>query len=242
MEEENLLEPSDYRVLVSSLRPALVQVSGGEPLLRKDVIDLVKVIKRNPNGLPHVILVHCKIYFDKYTVLCYHLLQKLKEIIMGKKKYVVKLSQKQQRKLRRLTCKGEAKARQLTRARVLLLADENRKKGVKSDEQISDILDVSLSTIHRIRRQFATEGFHVALEEKPRSGRPKHFSAKDAAKITALACTDPPSGHAKWSMRLIADKAVQLEYVDSISHQTVFNILKKTNFLLTSKSSGVSVR
>ena len=161
---------------------------------------------------------------------------------MGKKKYVVKLSKKQQKKLRHLTRKGEAKARQMTRARVLLLSDENRKKGAKSDDQICDILDVSLSTIHRIRRQFVEEGLHAALEEKPRSGRPKVFSGKDAAKITALACTDPPEGHARWSMRLLADKVVELEYVESISYVTVFNILKKTNFLPTSKSSGVSVR
>lgn len=161
---------------------------------------------------------------------------------MGKKKYVVKLSKKQQKKLRHLTRKGEAKARQMTRARVLLLADENRKKGVKSDDQISDILDVSLATIHRIRRQFATYGLHAALEEKPRSGRPNIFSIRDAAQITALACTDPPEGYARWSMRLIADKAVQLEYVSTISYQTVHNILKKTNFLRTLKNNGVSVK
>ena len=161
---------------------------------------------------------------------------------MGKKKYVVKLSKKQQKKLRHLTRKGESKARQLTRARVLLLSDENRKKGAKSDDQISDILDVSLATIHRIRRQFATEGLHAALEEKPRSGRPNFFSIRDAAAITALACTDPPEGYAKWSMRLLADKAVELEYVSTISYQTVHNILKKTTFLRTLKNNGVSVK
>lgn len=152
---------------------------------------------------------------------------------MGKKKYVVQLTKKQQKKLRHLTRKGEAKARQLTRARVLLLADENRKKGAKSDEQICDILDVSLATVHRIRRQFVVEGLDAALDEKPRCGRPKVFSGKDAAQITALACTDPPEGHGKWSLRLLADKIVELEYVESISYVTVFNILKKTNFLRT---------
>lgn len=104
---------------------------------------------------------------------------------------------------------------------MLLLSDECRKKGAKTDLEISEILDVSLVTIHRIRRQFVEEGFHEALEEKPRSGRPKHFSGKDAAQITALACSTPPEGHAKWSMRLIADKAVELGYVDTISYQTV---------------------
>jgi transposase len=158
---------------------------------------------------------------------------KLQEMIMGKKKYVVKLTKKQQKKLRHLTRKGEAKARQLTRARVLLLADYNRKKGVKSDEQISDILDVSLATIHRIRRQFATEGLDAALEEKPRCGRPNVFSGKDAAHITALACSDPPEGHGKWSVRLLADKAVELGYVETISYRTVSNMLKKTTCLRT---------
>ena len=161
---------------------------------------------------------------------------------MGKKKYIVKLSRKQRKKLRNLNRKGESKARQLTRARVLLLSDENRKKGAKTDEQISDILDVSLSTIHRIRRQFAEEGLSFALEEKPRSGRPKVFSGNDAAHVTALACSDPPEGYGRWSLRLIADKAVQLGYVESISYGSVKNILKKTNFRPTSKSSGVSGR
>jgi len=177
--------------------------------------------------------VHCEICFDKDTILCYYLLQKLKEIIMGKKKYVVKLTKKQQKKLRHLTRNGEAKARQLTRARVLLLSDENRKKGAKSDDQICDILDVSLATIHRIRRQFVEEGFHEALDEKPRSGRPQLFSGKDAAHVTALACSDPPEGYGRWSLRLLADKAVELGYVESISYRTVSNILKKTNSLRT---------
>ena len=149
---------------------------------------------------------------------------------MGKKKYLVKLTKKQQKKLRHLTRKGESKARQLTRARVLLLSDENRKKGPKTDEQISEIFSVSLATIHRIRRQFVQAGLTEALEEKPRSGRPKLFLGKDAAHITALACSDPPEGYGRWSLRLIADKVVELGYVESISYRTVSNILKKTNF------------
>ncbi len=146
---------------------------------------------------------------------------------MGKKKYIVKLSRKQRKKLINLTRRGESKARQLTRARVLLLSDENRPKGCMKDNEISDILHVSLPTIFRIRRQFVTEGLDEALGEKLRCGRPKVFDGKDACKITALACTDPPEGHAKWSLRLLADRVVELEYVESISYVTVFNILKK---------------
>jgi transposase len=149
------------------------------------------------------------------------------------KKYRVKLSPQERKKLVDLTRKGESQARQLTHARVLLLSDENRKPGCMTDEQISDILSVSLSTIHRLRLKFVEEGLHEALEDKPRCGRPPIFSGRDAAHVTALACSDPPEGYAKWSMRLIADKLVELDYVAEISHQTVFNILKKTRFLRT---------
>jgi len=149
------------------------------------------------------------------------------------KKYHVKLSPQERTNLVALTRKGKARARQLTHARVLLLLDENRQEGYMTDKQISDILSVSPSTIHRLRRKFAAEGLDAALEDKPRKGRPPLFSGRDAATVTALACSDPPEGYAKWSMRLIADKAVELEYVESISHQTVFNILKKTRFHLT---------
>jgi putative transposase len=145
----------------------------------------------------------------------------------------VNLTEKERQQLINLTRRGKSSARQLTRARVLLLSDEKRKNGPMTDSAIKEILAVSVSTIHRIRQQFRTEGLAAALEEKPRSGRPKRFLGRDAATVTALACSTPPEGYAKWSLRLLADKAVELEYLDSISHQTVFNMLKKTNFHLT---------
>ena len=143
------------------------------------------------------------------------------------KKYTIKLTEKQRKELINLTRRGKSSARQLTRARVLLLSDENRPKGPMTDSEISEIFSVSLSTIHRIRRQFVEEGMNEALEEKPRCGRPKVFSGKDAAHVTALACSDPPEGYGRWSLRLLADKAVELGYVESISYKTVSNILKK---------------
>jgi len=148
---------------------------------------------------------------------------------MQEKKYRVQLTEKQRKELINLTRRGKSNARQLTRARVLLLSDENRPKGRMTDLEISEIFSVSLSTIHRIRRQFIHEGLRSTLTEKPRSGRPREFTGKDAAKVTALACSEPPEGHAKWSLRLIADKAVELEYVEAISYQTVSNILKKND-------------
>ena len=167
---------------------------------------------------------------------------------MANKKYRIQLTEKQRKELINLTRRGESKARQMTRARVLLLADENRKKGPKTDDEISDILNVSLSTISRIRRQFVKEDLMATLDEKPRSGRPKVFLGRDAAQITALACSDPPEGHAKWSLRLIADKAVELEYIDSISYQTVFHqiseafIIVSRGFSLTSKGRFIKER
>lgn len=154
------------------------------------------------------------------------------------KKYQVKLTEKQRQELINLTRRGKSSARQLTRARVLLLSDDNRPKGGMTDGEIAEIFSVSLSTIHRIRRQFVNGGLDEALSEKPRSGRPKVFLGRDAAHITALACSDAPEGHAKWSLRLLADKAVELEYVDNISYQTVSNMLKKTRFRRISKSNG----
>ena len=120
----------------------------------------------------------------------------------------------------------------------LLLADEAHKDGAKSDAQIAEVVDVSGPTAHRIRRRFSQEGLQAALGEKSRPGRAKKFTAKQRAEITALACSDPPEGHARWSLRLLADKLVELEIVESIHHDTVREVLKKTNFSHTSSASG----
>lgn len=147
---------------------------------------------------------------------------------MPPKKYHVKLSAAQRDELEKLTRSGTIKVRVYKRARILLLADEAHKDGAKSDEQIAELVDVSGPTIHRIRRRFAQEGLQAALGERPRPGRAKKFTAKQRAEITALACSDPPEGHARWSLRLLADKLVELEIVESIHHDTVREVLKKT--------------
>lgn len=152
---------------------------------------------------------------------------------MGKRQYLVQLTEEQRQQLLALIASGEHKARQLTRARVLLLADEHRPDGCLSDAHIADLLHVSGATIHRIRQRFVTNGLKAALEEQPRPGRPNVFCSRHAAHITALACSDPPEGYGKWSLRLLADKAVELGYVENISYVTVFNMLKKTSFLRT---------
>jgi putative transposase len=93
--------------------------------------------------------------------------------------------------------------------------------------------------VQRIQRQFVQEGMEVALNEKARSGSPRKFNERDRAKITALACAEPPQGYARWTLRLLAEKMVELELVESISHDTVDKVLKKTNLSLTSNDNGV---
>lgn len=145
---------------------------------------------------------------------------------MSRKKSKVRLNKKEREYLQAVVQSGADKARKITRCRVLLLADGA--KG-KTDEQISDSLDVCLATVFNIRRRFCRAGLEAAINERPRSGQPPRFNGKPAARITAIACSAPPDGRARWSLRLLADQVVALDIVDSISHQSVSNILKKTN-------------
>ena len=144
-------------------------------------------------------------------------------------KYPVTLSAAQQKHLQTLCGRGTISARKLARARILLLADQNRPQGAMDDHQIHQVLDVGRSTIIRVRKKFATGGLETALEELSRSGRPLKFNGYQRAQITALACSDPPEGHSQWSLRLLADKLVELDIVEDISYETVGVILKKTD-------------
>jgi transposase len=157
-----------------------------------------------------------------------------------KKKYRIKLTQAQREALQELTNGGSIKVRKYKRARVLLLANEETEGVAKTDEEIAEQVAVSPATVYRIRRQFVEEGLKAALEEKPRPGAPPKFSGKDRAEITALACSEPPKGHDRWTLRLLADKLVELDILDDISHDTVDRVLKKTNLSLTSRGSGAS--
>ncbi len=145
------------------------------------------------------------------------------------KKHKVKLSQEQRSELEQLTRAGTIAVRKLKRIRILLLSDEGAHGPGKTNQEIAEIVEVSPITVSRIRKRFVEEGLEQTINEKPKSGAPRTFSGDVRAKITALACSDPPEGHAKWSLRLLADKMVELEYVDSISHMTIKEVLKKTN-------------
>lgn len=150
---------------------------------------------------------------------------------MGQKKhkYPVKLSQSERAELNRKTMQGESKVRQLKRVKILLLADENHASGGKTDCEIAAKLDIGAATVERVRQRYVEEGLAAALTEKPRGGRPPVISGEARAKVTALACSTAPEGFARWSLRLLAEKAVELELVERISHKTVGELLKKTH-------------
>ena len=145
---------------------------------------------------------------------------------MSQKQFRVQLNEQERLRLQKIVRSGKDKARKITRCRILLLADE---ANGKKDEEISNALNVCLATIFNIRRRYSQEGLERAIGEGARSGQPPKFKGRAAAKITAIACSKPPEGQARWSLRLLADRAVELKIVDSISHQSVSNILKKTN-------------
>jgi len=140
----------------------------------------------------------------------------------------VKLKPKERKLLKQLISKGIEKARKITRCRILLLADEGR-----TDTQIIEALKISRNTIRQVRTRYIKEGLEAAINEQSRPGAPKKFSGRQKAKITAIACSEPPEGRNRWTLRLLADKIVELKIADSISYKTVERVLKKTNSNLT---------
>lgn len=150
--------------------------------------------------------------------------------------YPVKLSKKDKRALEHLTSKGKITARTYKRAQILLCAHQGM-----PDAAIHQAINVSNPTIKRIRKTYAEQGLSAALNDAPRQGRPSLFDGVARAKITALACSPAPEGHSQWSLRLLADKAVELKLVSEISHSQVGKILKKTNSNPNKNGSGASV-
>ena len=158
-----------------------------------------------------------------------------------KKKYLVELSEQQREYLHKLISSGTAPARKLNRARILLKADLGKHAETQplSDRQIARMLDTSIATVQRARERFYEGGLEAALERsKPDRIYKRSLEGRGEAHLIALACSEPPRGRDRWSFRLLADKAVELGFVESISHETVRKTLKKTNLSLTSSSSG----
>jgi transposase len=155
---------------------------------------------------------------------------------MPRKKYIVKLAPEERDELEKMLSSGEERVRKLTRARILLKADEGW-----TDEAIGQALDVGRATAERIRRRFVEEGLEVALSRRPSTREYERLiDGKAEAHLIALACSAPPAGRKHWSMRMLAKKLVALEQVDidSVSHETVRQVLKKTRSNRGSTSNG----
>jgi len=146
------------------------------------------------------------------------------------KVYRVKLSAEERERLQELLSKGTAAARTLTHARILLKADEGVVGPRLTDDEIVEALEVNRSTVERVRIRCVEEGFEAALRPRPsRQVHPRKLDGIQEAHLVAVACSPAPKGRARWSLRLLADKLVELEIVDDISHETVRQTLKKTN-------------
>ena len=146
------------------------------------------------------------------------------------KRYVVKLSDEEREQLDRLIHAGKHPARQLMKARILLKADASEGGEGWSDSQISKALNTSVATVSRTRQQLVQEGFAAVLTRKhsAASARPRIFDGAAEAKLIALACSKPPKGRARWTLRLLEETVVELNIVDRASDNTIGRTLKKT--------------
>lgn len=153
---------------------------------------------------------------------------------MPQKMYPIKLRDKEYIQLRQYVRDGNKSARVINRARILLLADEQR-----PDEEISEVLGINRTTVYRVRKAYNEGGLETALQEKSRSGAPTRIDARVEATVTMLACSEAPEGYGRWTLQLLADKLVELKVVNSISLESVRTLLKKTNSSLGKLSDGV---
>lgn len=155
---------------------------------------------------------------------------------MPNKKYRVDLTAQERDTLLGLIRSGKTAARQVMRARILVKADEGL-----SDEEIAEEVATSRVTVERTRQRFVAESLG-ALTERPRTGAPPRLTGKGAAHLIAVTCSPAPAGRERWTLRLLADEAVALGLADSLSHETVRQLLKKTNSSPGNISNGVSQR
>lgn len=147
------------------------------------------------------------------------------------KRLHIELTTEQRSELEQLIHAGNSSARKQTRARILLLSDRGTGQKRTSREVAAAVM-CSLGTVHNIRHRFVEGGLASALYEKPRPGSAPKVTGEVEAKLVMLACSKPPEGHARWTLRLLARKMVELEYIDAISYVTVREHLKKTNCAL----------
>jgi Homeodomain-like domain len=155
------------------------------------------------------------------------------------KKYIVRLTPDERDQLLRMVRSGKAAARTLLPARILLKADDGPETAAWSDEAIREALEGHATTVARMRQRLVEEGLEAALRPQPTTRQYEHkLDGAAEAHLIALACGPAPEGQAQWTLRLLADKRVELQHVTSISHETVRRTLKKTNCSRTGSSTG----
>jgi transposase len=159
-------------------------------------------------------------------------------------RYRVTLTQQERKELEALTRRGQTHARRFIHARALLLCDADADGPAWNVADTAAALGVSSRTIEHLKKRFVEDGLDAALERKLREKPPREviFDGAFEARLIALACSDVPEGHRRWTVRLLADKAVELNFASSVSHMTVQRVLKKTNLNLISASTGKSLR
>jgi transposase len=163
---------------------------------------------------------------------------------MPHKKYLVTLTDEERPWLTGLVAAGKRSALTITRARILLKADQADGGPAWEDAEIADALDCGRRTVERVRQRFIERGLEPALGRKPqdRPSRERKLDGAAEARLIAVACSAPPDGRARWTLKMLADKLVELEVVEAVSDETVRRVLKKTSSSRTARSSGSSRR
>ena len=166
----------------------------------------------------------------------------MKEVAMSPR-YRVTLTKEERKELEAMTRRGKTHARRFIHARALLLCDAGTDGPAWNVADVAAALGVTSRAIEHLKKRFVEDGFEAALDRKPRGKPPREviFDGAFEARLITLACSDAPEGHRRWTVRLLADKAVELRFAESVSHMTVQRVLKKTNLSLTSASTGKSL-
>lgn len=152
---------------------------------------------------------------------------------MPDRRYVVELTSSEKKALKKLISTGKAAAYKQRHARILLLADEKSSPKPMTDDQIAHAVSCGVATVERLRKRFFEEGLEASLaRRKSRRRYERKLDGEQEAHLIALACGDPPDGYQRWSLRLLADRMVESDCVDSLSYQTVRRVLKKTSLSL----------
>ncbi len=147
------------------------------------------------------------------------------------KKFIVTLSKREHEELKQITFKGKHKSQKVVNALILLGCDEGKYQDKPStNEEISRVLKISTKKVERVSKRFVVDGIDIALNGRKGSRiYTKKVDGDFEAHLVALSCSDPPEGFSRWNLRLLADRVVELEYIDNISHESIRRILKKTN-------------